>query len=272
MKTCGKFFLVVSLLVVPIYAQKQSDIGLILRGQLSDGKARHEKGKVIWSGKLIMEFENTGDQPIILINPNYAFGTGLSRVEFVFQKSGTSKEGEEESVGWVKDITPTEAQADALKYSVGLFDTPKPPDNLTLILSPGSKLTFEENFEYEQKYLFKERNDAQMRNDPVFIWEDAAASYKDDGNWPYQSGLGLGDARFMKLTYRYTLAKFTSVAPDFLEKLASRWSPSGRIPVNESGDYFLIAEPISIQRKFEKVDWPKDTRTGLKFFFPWYVF
>lgn len=260
-------------------AQNQKEIGLVLRGQLSGGKATYENGKVVWSGTLTMEFVNKGSKPVVLINPNYAFGTGLSRVEFVFQygksRDGYSKVGGEEAVGWTKVTSASEQETDALKSSFGILDSPKPPDNITLVLAAGSTISFEEVFSFEQKITVLDPEIARETKRASLMWEDAADWFKESEGYPDSSrqiGLGLGDARHIKLTYKFSLAESTTAAPEALEKLAARWKNFGAMPLDANGDYFVVSEPIVINRDFEKVNWPEDRRTGLKFWFPFYTF
>lgn len=251
------------------FGQTYSDLGLVLRGRLSEGKATHQKGRVLWSGKLLMEFENTSNKPIILINPSLEFGTGLSEVEFYF--SGTDRrEGNYREVknvlGFEKKITPTASQSENFRSIAGLFDSERPPDNLTVVLAPHSTLFFLDKLEIKQPYSLPKR-ETYLGNGSVLTWEGSADWFRDV---PYQIGLALGDADNFRLTYEFSLMPFTDT-PDLLEKISGRWRKYGQIPMSQNGTYRIISEPITTHRDFEKIDWPEDTRP-LKLRFPFYTF
>ena len=118
-------------------------------------------------------------------------------------------------------------------------------------------------------------NTAREKKRPELSWEEAADWYKDYESYltaSRQIGLGLGDARHIKLTYKFSLAESKTLSPDALDKLVARWKHFGAMPLDASGDYFVVSEPIVINRDFEKVNWPTDRRTGLEFWFPFYTF
>lgn len=249
-----------------IFGQTYSDLGLVLRGRLSEGKATHQKGAVIWSGKLLMEFENTSNKPIILINPSLEFGTGLSKAEFYF--SGTDRrEGKysevKDALGFEKELKLSHSQSENFRSIAGLFDSERPPDNLTVVLAPHSTLSFIDKLEIKQKYSIEKKEDYVK----TVVWEGMTDWYRDGR---YQIGMALGDAGNFRLTYQFSLTPFTD-SPDLLEKISFRWKKYGQIPMSQDGTYRIVSELITIRRDFEKTDWPEESRHW-KLQFPFYTF
>ena len=220
---------------------------------------------MIWSGKLRMEFENKGSKPIILINPSLSFGTGLSKVEFYF--SGTSrKEGYkklENALGFTKVIQASEEQRAALRSLSDLFDANQPPDNLVVILKPGETLQFEEPLEISQKYAFLEAK--SLIGERGVSWEGSTGWYTEGewGDYVRQLGLPLGRADQIKLTYEFPVTLFSDAA-DLFDKLNNRWKKYGQLPLDHSGGYVIVSEPILPKQAYEKIGWPEDSGPGLK--------
>ncbi len=247
--------------------QTSADLGLVLRGRLSEGKATHTKGQVLWSGKLLMEFENTGSTPIILIDPRLSFGTGLSKLEFYFSPIDAARGPVSDKLGFTKIIRPNLSQSGNLRSIASLFDTEKPPDNLTVILEPRASLPFEDNLEIIQKYsLIK-----NAYGDNGHSWEGSAGWFRDaSGDYINQIGLALGEARYVRLTYEFSVDSYTD-SSGLLDTISARWKKYGWIPMNQSGVYQIVAEPLLFGRGFEKVGWP-ESPGGFKPAFPSYRF
>jgi len=238
------------------FAQTSTELGLVLRGRLSEGKAIHSKGQVLWSGKLLMEFENKGTKPVILIDPRLALGTGLSKLEFFFGERDARTSELRPRLGFTKVLPATPSQSENLRSLANLFDSERPPDNLTVILDPGSTITFEDKLEIAQKY-------SPIKDGDLVVgvsWEGAAGWFKDaTGSFVHEIGLPLGDAAYVRATYQFPIISVTE-SPDLLDRLQSRWKKYGQLPMNQSGVYEVIAEPIRTYKEFEKIDWP--TRSG----------
>jgi len=241
---------------VTVFSQTASDLGLSARGRLSEGKAIHSKGQVVWSGKLLMEFENKGSKPIILIDPRLALGTGLSKLEFFFGERNERSSEVKARLGFTKSLAATTSQSENLRSLANLFDSERPPDNLTVILEPGSAITFEDDLEINQKY-------SPIKDDGKeggVSWEGGAGWFKDAvGSYVRQIGLPVGDAGYVQATYEFAITSVTE-SPDLLDKLRRRWKKYGELPMNQSGVYQIITEPIRTYKGFEKIDWP--TRSG----------
>jgi hypothetical protein len=91
-----------------------------------------------------MQFENKGQEPVILINPTLAFGTGLKDVRFFFRavyKNGKSL-ATKSSLKIVE--TSSDQAKDNFKSLAEYFEGPEPPENMTVIIKPGETFPFEE--------------------------------------------------------------------------------------------------------------------------------
>lgn len=242
-------------------AQERSPGTLALKGRLSEARGVHKPGRVAWSGLLLLEFENKGRGPLILINPKLSFGTGLAKMEFLFSGRTTGKSINDALI-FRKAFEPSSAERETLASLLGLLKAEHPDDNLTVIVAPGSSFQLEQPFEIVQTYSHV--NAEGFATERTLKWEGDSDWFVDSEILPQQVGLAIGEAVSLRVTYEYAVSKYAE-SPDLLDILNQRWKKYGEFPLDRSGNYRFVSEMIPMKRSFEKVDWPTDTRRGLIF-------
>lgn len=228
------------------------DGALILTGSAADTTQTINKDSIDWQAKLTMEFVNKGSRPIILINPNLGYGTGMRTLSFATKKTSSGEAGR---IAFIKSVSPSENETTVLREVSQDFDRPTPPDNLTLILKPGESFSFNDSLSIRQKFSIygdKESSHRKWR-----IWEGIL---KDDqmillsDQFPFEEkGFPISRLGSLRVTYEFDIAKYSS-KPDLLALLAVRWRGTGILPIDQSGVYTITSEPIVIERALWKVN------------------
>ena len=99
----------------------------------------------------------------------------------------------------------------------------------------------------------------------ALAWEGSTDWFQDPDWNPYEVGLALGQADFVRLTYEFPVGLFSD-SPELFDKLNHRWKPFGQFPLNQSGAYQIVAEPIPVKKGFEKIGWPEARPFSLNFY------
>jgi len=212
--------LIVLLIPAVVNAQVDSESGLILRGHVNATSYADTDRKMLikW---LTMEFENKGTKPLIIINPSFpGNGTGLSKVTFQYLAFDRARRklidvGERE-----QKFRPAKSWSNV----VPMFDDNKPPENLTVILKPGEKFSFQDSFkiaESDVSTCYSFTNDAVKKQSIPRYCTDVPG--------------------FMRLTYEFSFLPYLP-NPNFLEELNSKWKRYGYLPVGINGTYKIVSE------------------------------
>jgi hypothetical protein len=166
-----------------------------------------------------MNFENKGNQRVILINPTLGYGTGLKEARFSF--SGLDVDKPSAISRGVKSFELTGVKQTSFGAMADLFDDAKPPQNFTIVLDPGESYPFREAFDIEIP------SNAKQRQQACAYFKECGVEFKE-----------------LQLTYEFSFLPYIS-DPDFLETLNVRWRRYGQLPVGTNGTYTITSEKIT---------------------------
>ncbi len=226
-----KIAITIGCLLVPssVVPQSASEIGLVLRAESPrsirpcDGRTDNQDCL-----KYRMVFENLGKRPVIIINPALSFGTGIKEVRVFYQEYGREPGSYIQVEGAKKSAAVDITKRESFRSIGSLFDADRPPQNLTIILNPGESYTFDESFlVISDKRIPEKEFDAVRWKHPI-------------GDECNQRGcLRIPYGR--KLVYEFSFTQFFE-DPEFIRKLARRWSAFGYFPIDEDGTYSITSE------------------------------
>ena len=212
-----------------VAGQSLSETGLILRAE-SPRSVRPCEGKKDNQDcvRFRMVFENRGKEPVIVINPTLSFGTGIKQLRVFFEEYGEKPRTYIDVEGARKSALVDPANLEAFRSVAPLFDADRPPQNLTIILQPGESFTFDESFLVDSDPRIPEKDFAEIRRQhPIGDECDSRGCQR------LPSGL--------TFVYEFSFLPYFE-DPAFLDKLASRWRPYGRLPVDVDGSYKITSE------------------------------
>ena len=218
-----------------VVGQTASDAGLVLRGGPSPSSRPCDGWqKGLSCIKFRMTFENEGKEPVIIINPTLGFGTGIKEAWYFYEQYSMEHRAYILSEGARKSALPNVASVESLRAMASLFDTDRPPQNVTIILKPGESFTFDESFLVKGDTAIPSKDFAELRGK----YRGWACINGGDENWacfvvPYGS----------KLVYEFSLLPYFE-DPGFLDKLAVRWRAFGILPVGPGGTYTVTSEIV----------------------------
>ena len=187
-------------------AQSQNADGLTLRGKVVNARQVPEAAKYVnVKISLVLEFVNTGSQPIIIMKPwlddrFWHGGTCLSKtIDDSLGNRCYFSSGMWESI----------SRGDEYRRLAGQLDQPSPPPSLTRILKPGEAWTTE--------------SEINIR------FEDDARSYRV----PWQEMKQLSSPLWMRLSFEMWPFNVETFKPNLAAKLRKRWRPYGNIWIGE---------------------------------------
>ena len=220
-----------------VFPQKDTSQGLILRGRIYEGEKEEYKDYVLWKAKLAMELVNTGDKPVILINPAKEFPQWQSEVKLW--------SGRNSLFSFTKNITRPQKSADELKILAEFLAGDEPPPNQFIIISPQETIAFEDNLEVEQKFTKGKEKYASPK------WE-GSFSGKLSYPCPDYCSSPLSALKYLQIKYEFSLVKY-QINPDLLEILQDRWSNIGILPVDVNGGFSITSAPIDNNVTYKKI-------------------
>ncbi len=212
-------------------AQTAKELGLKLDGKVEYCEREERQDRTKSCYKLRMTLTNNGSQPVIVINPNLGYGTGLKAAIFDFNYRGPDPE-----TGEIRNISSEEintfeaspAEIENFKAMAPLLDDERPPENMTITLQPGDTLTFEDKFKVKIQSQLRPDSFVE-RKDPV-----TGKSVKSPIHVKRISASGF------RLVYEYSFLPYIA-DPDFLEHLSLRWQRYGVLPVGTNGTYTITS-------------------------------
>ncbi|MCD9187599.1 MAG: hypothetical protein LUM44_14360 [Pyrinomonadaceae bacterium] len=218
------FLIFVLFLVSTVFAQENTNQGLILRGRYYDTDFERKEDHIIYKGKLAMEFVNKGDKPIILLNPQGQFGQWQSKAYF-------SDEPDFETSKRFKFTTSVERKLvnpDQLKNLVAFLSNDEPPANSVVIIKPDDSLLFDDEFEYKQTFhKVKYETIYDGLNIPEFCC--------------YFQTKPIKDLKYFKIKYEFSAVQYQADA-DLLENMQTKWRKYGFLPVDVNGGFSIVSE------------------------------
>ncbi len=223
--------------IAPISAicQSASELGLRLEGKSEHCREPERKEADVDCYTLRMTIENQGSEPVILINPSLAYGTGLKEIIYHFDyNSYELRKGFVHHVVDVPQPVVTDPNKVAnFKEMAQFFGGDRPPENMTIILQPIESYTFEESFEVEKVFRYSSWENIRSQKDKVTGRDIHSIETSTQRETPSS----------FKMVYEFSFMPYVA-DPDLLEKMSQRWRRYGRLPVGTNGTYTITSEPI----------------------------
>lgn len=211
------------------FAQQLPNHGLVLNGTVIGIRSSEKNGRLDYEVRLLMQFRNDGDKPLILIR--HAFLFGKTKIDFLNRSLGSKTRPPDESERIVQSIvippwwSSYYEDYDPLAASARSLDTPEPTNRMCVILNPGAYHEFNQTVKLEQGFKLIDRAGQKLK-----VW---------DG----EIGLPFSEIPVFTIEFSLSLAKHHK-DPDFLESLQRRWKRFGVLPLDANGNFTVKSERI----------------------------